>query len=320
MTDVAVACWRLVVGFLAIYLIWGSTYLGIRFTIETIPPLISAGVRFILGGAMLYVYARTQDRSRITRPQLRNAAVTGVLLVVGGTGIVTWAEQYINSGLAALLVALMPFWMVLIEWLRPQGVKPPMPVFAGLLLGFFGIAVLIGPGEFGGGAINLIGAVAVGIATLSWASGSIYSRHVDLPNSRVLTVSVQMLIGGVVLLLAGSVSGEWIGFSVSAVSLRSILGLLYLITFGSLAFAAYAWLLKATTPAKVSTYAFVNPVVAVFLGWLLGGEEITLRTLLAAIVITGAVVILILSKSRSVRQQQPATHSCPQPAVATESK
>jgi drug/metabolite transporter (DMT)-like permease len=291
--------YRIVLGFLAIYLIWGSTYLAIRFTIETIPALLSAGVRFLAGGAILYGYARWRGETAATRLQWRNAALTGLLLVVGGTGTVTWAEQFVPSGLAALMVAAMPFWMVLIEWLRRDGVKPTMSVVAGLVLGFVGIVVLIGPIQLSAeGHLGIVGTVALLFATLSWASGSIYSRHVDLPDSRLLSVGIQMLAGGAVLTLLAGATGELPRLDIAGISLKSIGGLLYLTIIGSLAFAAYVWLLKVSTPAKVATYAFVNPVVAVFLGWFLAGEEITSRTLVAAAIITSAVAVITIYKNK----------------------
>ncbi len=320
MTEESASRWRIIVGFLAIYLIWGSTYLAIRFTIETIPPLLSAGVRFLIGGAMLYTWARLSGAVAATKLQWKNSGVVGLLLVVGGTGTVTWAEQYVPSGLAALMVAAMPFWMVLIDWLRPNGIKPTSGVIAGLITGFFGIVILVGPGELGGEPIHMIGAIPLLLATLSWASGSIYSRQIDLPESRLLTVGIQMLVGGVVLTLLGVFSGELPHVNLALMSFKSISALLYLAIIGSLAFAAYVWLLRVTTPAKVSTYAFVNPVVAVIVGWLFANEELTARTLLAAVVIVGAVAILTLAKAKQPKEQPVPVTPVVQPTTICESK
>lgn len=305
MTDTTTtARWRIVVGFLAIYLIWGSTYLAIRFTIETIPPLLSAGIRFLIGGSLLYLWARASGAVTATSVQWRNSGIIGLLLVVGGTGTVTWAEQYVPSGLAALLVAAMPFWMVLIDWLRPNGQKPASSVIAGLVMGFAGIVVLVGPGNLGGAPVSTIGAVAVLLATLSWASGSIYSRHVDLPQSRLLSVGIQMLVGGATMLVMGMIVGELPQFHISLMTFKSVVALLYLAIIGSLAFAAYVWLLKVSTPAKVSTYAFVNPVVAVIVGWAFAGEALSARTLIAAAVIVAAVAVLTLAKGRQLKREE----------------
>ena len=313
----AVPRYRLIIGFLAVYLIWGSTYLAIRFTIETIPPLFSAGVRFLIGGTLLYTYARFSGAVAATKLQWRNSAIIGLLLVVGGTGTVTWAEQYVPSGLAALMVAAMPFWMVLIEWMRPAGRRPVTSVVLGLILGFAGIIILIGPIQVAAeGITGLLGTAALLLATLSWASGSIYSRHIDLPESKLLSVGIQMLAGGVVLSLLAGATGEFPRVDFAAMTLKSIGGLFYLAIIGSLAFVAYVWLLKVTTPAKASTYAFVNPVVAVFLGWLLGGEEITARTIIAAAVIISAVAVITIYKDKQPMKQVPDSPKEPVPAVS----
>lgn len=309
---------QLVIGFLAVYLIWGSTYLAIRFTIETIPPLFSAAIRFLIGGTLLYAYARFSGAIAATKLQWRNSAVIGLLLVVGGTGTVTWAEQYVPSGLAALMVAAMPFWMVLIEWIRPEGRRPVTSVVLGLVLGFVGIIILIGPIQLAAeGITGILGTAALLLATLSWASGSIYSRHIDLPESKLLSVGIQMLAGGVVLGILAGVTGEFPQVDFSAMTLKSIGGLFYLAIIGSLAFVAYVWLLKVTTPAKASTYAFVNPVVAVFLGWLLGGEEITARTIVAATVIVSAVAVITVYKDKRPTKQTPQIPKEPVPTVST---
>lgn len=309
---------QLVIGFLAVYLIWGSTYLAIRFTIETIPPLFSAAIRFLIGGTLLYAYARFSGAIAATKLQWRNSAVIGLLLVVGGTGTVTWAEQYVPSGLAALMVAAMPFWMVLIEWIRPEGRRPVTSVVLGLVLGFVGIIILIGPIQLAAeGITGILGTAALLLATLSWASGSIYSRHIDLPESKLLSVGIQMLAGGVVLGILAGVTGEFPRVDFSAMTLKSIGGLFYLAIVGSLAFVAYVWLLKVTTPAKASTYAFVNPVVAVFLGWLLGGEEITARTIVAATVIVSAVAVITVYKDKHPTKQTPQIPKEPVPTVST---
>ena len=307
--------YRIVLGFLAIYLIWGSTYLAIRFTVESIPAVLSAAARFLAGGTLLYLYARSRGAVQASKLQWRNTAITGVLLVAGGTGIVTWAEQYVPSGLAALMVAAMPFWMVLIEWLRRDGVRPTLSVVLGLIVGFIGIVILIGPVHLAAtGDMAMIGTLSILIATLCWASGSIYSRHIDLPESKLQSVGMQMLAGGAVLLVLGIATGELPRVDFGAMTLKSIGGLAYLTIIGSLAFAAYVWLLKVSTPAKVSTYAFVNPVVAVFLGWLLGGEEITTRTIVAAAIITSAVAVITVYKNK---KPAPSVAAAPKASTAT---
>ena len=284
----------MIAAFAAIYFIWGSTYLAIRFAIETLPPFLMASTRFIVAGAVLYGWARLVGAPRPTRFHWSAAAVVGGLLLLGGNGGVVWAEQSVPSGLTALLVAMAPVWMALLDWARRGGVRPNGGASVGLALGFAGVVLLVGPDELvGGGQVNPIGALVLMLASLSWAAGSLYSRYARLPDSPMLATGMEMLAGGALLLIAGSVAGEWARIGYSAVSLHSILALGYLIVFGSLiGFTAYTWLLRVTTLARASTYAYVNPVVAVFLGWALAGEPITFRTLLAAAVIVAAVVII----------------------------
>ncbi len=299
MTDAQVSKLRLILGFAAIYLIWGSTYLAIRFTIETIPPLLSAGVRFLLGGALLYMICYFKGNAWVNRKEMGGAAIVGVLMVVGGTGLVTWAEQFVPSGLAALMIAAVPFWLVLLEWVRPSGTRPSGLTILGLVVGFSGIVILMGPMEFGSyEGLDIVGSVALVFATMFWAAGSIMSRHIALPSYKLLGVSYQMLAGGLVLVILSGIMGEWSVVNVAAFSLKSLLGLLYLITFGSLAFVCYLWLLKVSTPARAGTYAFVNPIVAVFLGWLLADEQLTTQALVAAAVIISAVVLITKTRQR----------------------
>jgi len=285
--------WKIAAAFAAIYIIWGSTYLGIRFAIETIPPFLMAGVRFLLAGAMLYGWARVRGAPRPLRVHWRSAAIIGALLLLGGNGGVTWGEQHIASGLAALLVATVPIWIAALDWLRPGGTRPDGPVIAGLLLGFVGILLLVGPGNLGGGEGNyMLGTLAVLGAAFSWALGSLYSKRAPLPGDALQGIGMEMLAGGVWLWLAGTLAGEWGQLNLGAISLRSGLALAYLTLFGSLVgFTAYVWLLRVVSPARAATYAYVNPVVAVFLGWALAGEELTPLTLVAAAVIIAGVVI-----------------------------
>jgi len=285
---------RLIAAFAAVYVIWGSTYLAIRFAIATIPPFLMAGVRFLISGAILYVWARSRDREAPSKTVWRAAAITGVLMLFGGNGGVVWAEQRVPSGITALLVAVVPLWMVLMEWLRPGGRRPHSAVFVGLFLGLAGIALLVGPGAIvGHGNVDPIGAAALMIASLSWAAGSIYSKHAARPSSAVMATAMQMLTGGLVFIVAGLLTGEMSGFDIRAVTLPSLLGFLYLVTFGSLVgFTAYVYLLRSTTPAKAATYAYVNPVVAVLLGWAIANEPISVRTIVAAAVILAGVAII----------------------------
>jgi drug/metabolite transporter (DMT)-like permease len=291
---------QIIAAFAAIYLIWGSTYLGISIAIETMPPFFMAGVRFLIAGAVLFVWMRLRGVVLPTRLHWRSGAIVGALLLLGGNGGVTWAEQFVPSGIAALLIALVPAWIVLIDWLRPGGSRPDAPVFIGLLLGIAGMVLLIGPGNIAGNSsINLIGALALVTAALCWSAGSVYSRHTELPDSPLMATAIEMLCGGLALLMVSGIVGEWQRVDVSAISLRSLLALLYLIVFGAIiAFSAYVWLLKVTSPARAATYAYVNPVVAVFLGWLFLAEPLTLRTIIAAGIIVSAVVVITTYRTR----------------------
>ncbi len=295
---------KLAVAFACVYFIWGSTFLGIRFAIETLPPLWMAGVRFVLAGSILYGWVAIRGAAeRPTSRQWAVATLQGGLFFLGGNGAVTWAEKRVPSGIAALVVAMIPLWMVLLEWARKGGTRPTRGVWVGLVLGFLGIALLVSGGRAGGpGGIDVLGGIALLISGLSWSVGSIYTRNAERPSNPLQSNAMQMLAGGILLLLAAWVSGEWARLDLDLVSVRSVLSLLYLSVFGSvIAFSAYSWLLHATTPAQVSTYAFVNPMVAVFLGWALAGEVVTSRTLVAAAVIVAAVAIIVLQRARSPR-------------------
>jgi drug/metabolite transporter (DMT)-like permease len=287
---------RLVFAFACVYVIWGSTYLAIRLAIDTLPPLAMAGARFLTAGGLMYAFLRLRGEARPPLRHWRSGAVVGVLLLVGGNTAVVYAEKTVPSGIVALLVAMVPLWMVLLEWLRPGGgVRPTVRTFLGLAVGLVGMVMLVGPESFvgGRGGVSLAGAGIVIVGSMSWAFGSIYARHAELPRNPMMTTAMEMSSAGVVLALGSLLTGELGSIQWSQVSGRSVLALAYLIVFGSLvAFSAYVWLLRASTPALVSTYAYVNPVVAVFLGWLVLSEPITTRMLVAAAVIIAAVVII----------------------------
>jgi drug/metabolite transporter (DMT)-like permease len=299
---------RIVIAFAAVYLIWGSTYLAIRFAIETIPPLLMAGIRFLIAGTVLYVIVRCfKGVAKPERYHWRGAVLVGGLMLLGGNGGVVWAEQRVPSGIAALLIATVPLWMALLDWLRPHGVSTTWRGIAGLVLGFAGAIVLVGPGELmGGERVDPIGAAVLLFASLSWAIGSMLSRSARLPASPLLATAMEMLGGGALLACVGLLMGEWARLDPSAMSTRSLLSVGYLIVFGSLVgFTAYIWLLRKTTLARASTYAFVNPVVAVILGWAVAGEAFTLRTLLATAVIVPGVWLIISARRSGAPQQGP---------------
>jgi len=284
-----------IIAFGLVYVVWGSTYLAIRVGIESFPPLLLAGSRHLLTGLILYPILRWKTGVRPTAAHWRMSFITGSLLLFIGNGGVCLAERTVPSGVTALLVATVSLWMVLVDWLRPGGTRPGPRVVAGLLLGFGGLALLVGPKNLGGsGRVDPFGVGILVIASLAWASGSVYSKHAGGPGSPLLGVAMQSLAGGVCLWIAGIVSGEVGALHLRAISVRSWVALGYLIAFGSMVgFTAYIYILKKSTATRVATYAFVNPVVALFLGWLLVGESITLRTVIAAAVILTAVLLVI---------------------------
>lgn len=281
--------------FAAVYVIWGSTYLAILIAIRSIPPYLMAGVRFFIAGTTLYATARLTGAERPTLKQWRVAALIGALLLLIGNGTVVWSEQYIPSGVAALLIATTPLWMTLLDWARPNGPRPTLAMWAGLLLGFAGVGFLVLPTNLGDpGSLHPIAMLTVVAAAFAWAAGSLYARSASVPGSQALASGMQQLTAGVMLSLASVLLGEPSRFDASKVTAESLWALGYLIVFGSIvAFSAYTWLLRVSTPARVSTYAFVNPAVAVFLGWLFADEPLSPRTLVATAVIVGAVALLI---------------------------
>jgi drug/metabolite transporter (DMT)-like permease len=301
--------------FLAVYVVWGSTFLAIRIGDESFPPLLLAGTRHLVTGLMFYPFLRWKTGIRPTLAHWTTASVTGFLLLCIGNGGVCWAELTVPSGVAALLVAMVTLWMVLVDWLRPGGHRPSGRIFVGIVLGFAGLALLVGPAHLGSsGRIDPWGAGVLAVASFAWACGSIYSKHGQLPSSAMLSMSMQCLAGGVALWIGGFLTGEVHNFHLANISVRSWLAVAYLIAFGSgIGFTAYIYILKNSTAARVATYAFVNPVVALLLGWFFAGEELTLRTLLAAFVILGAVVLVITAPHRV---PAPDTEPAPVPSEA----
>jgi len=281
--------------FAAVYILWGSTYIGIRIAIESFPPLAMAAIRHSMVGLILYPILRIKTGIKPTAAHWWTAAVTGVSLLCVSNGGLSWAEQKVPSGIAALLVATISLWLVILDWLRPRGTRPGPLVFVGLVLGFAGMALLVGPAKLGGaGRIDLVGMGVLVIASFVWACASLYSKQRVMPASPLLVVAMQSLAGAAALWVAAIVSGEVRAVHFAAISGRSWMALIYLIVFGSgMGFTAYLYVLKHSTASKVATYAFVNPVVALFLGWILVGETITTRTALAAVVILTAVVLVI---------------------------
>ncbi len=290
------------IALIAIYLIWGSTYLAIRYVVESIPPFMGMGMRFIVAGVALYAWRIAKGDPIPTRRQWRDAGIIGLLLLVGGNGLVAWAEQFVPSGIAALLISTVPIWMTLLEFFRPGGESPTLRTIIGLVLGFGGVTLMIGPGELSQeiGALHPLGLIALPAAALLWSFGSVHSKSTDLPESTLMTTSVEMLVGSAGLFLAATLQGEWARFSLENVHNASWIGLIYLSIVGSLGgFVAYAYLLKNAPISLVSTYAYVNPVIALLLGAWIAHESLNGRTILAAVIILGAVILITTGKGRS---------------------
>ncbi len=294
---------RLLASFAAVYILWGSTYLAIRFAVETLPPLLMAGTRFATAGLILLAWAKLRGSTEgPSRTDWRAGLVSGILLLVGGNGLVVWAEQRVPSGITALLVAVVPLWMVMLDWLRPGGRRPPLLVFVGLALGLVGLGLLVGTDALSGhGNVDIVGAGMLMIASLSWAAGSLYAKHAPRSSNGLYAAATQMLCGGACLVLLSLISGEASHLDLLHASNRSLFGLAYLITCGSLiGYTAYVYILSHTSAAKAATYAYVNPVVAVFLGWAIAQEAVTSRTLMAAAVILAGVAIITIARDKRV--------------------
>ena len=285
---------QIVLAFAAIYIIWGTTYLAIRVAVETSPPFLMAGVRVLIAGTATLAFLRAQGVAWPRRFHWRSALVVGGFMLVGGNGLVTWAEQEVPSGIAALVVATVPLWMTLFDWLFAGARRPGKRIAAGLVLGFLGIGLLLGPRLFvETSGISLTSWSLLFLAPILWSVGSLYSRRAALPENTFMSTAMEMLIAGLLLLLAGLATGEGRQLDVAAIAPRSLAALLYLTVFGSIiALTAYVWLLKTVDAARAATYTYVNPVIAVFLGWLLLGETVNAQMLVAVAIIVFAVVLI----------------------------
>jgi len=292
---------RIWLALIAVYIVWGSTYLAIRFAVTTIPPFLMAGMRFLIPGAILYAWRRLAGDAAPTRIQWRSAAIIGFFLLLGGNGGVTWAEQRVASSITALIVGSAPVWMVLIDALRRGGQRPTWLVTTGVLIGLLGIVLLVGPSEWGGGQLQMDtpGVAVLLLAALFWAIGSLYGRTAQLPDSPLMGTGMEMLAGSAGLFLAGTLTGEWRQLNLNAVAPSSLWGLAYLVVFGSLVgFVCYTWLLRVAPTPLVATYAYVNPLIAIIMGNLLAKEAITPLLLIAALVIVGAVVLINTGRAK----------------------
>ncbi len=294
--------------FAAIYIVWGSTYLAIRVVVETLPPFLAAGSRFLVAGALLYGWARWRGVAPPARRLWLPAFLLGGLFFLFGNGGISWAETRIPSGLTALLAATSPLFTAIFESGHHGWRRPPLRAMVGIVAGLCGVALLVAPGEIiGGGHVDLAGAAAITLAAVAWAWGSVLSHAVPLHSSPVLSTGMKMLAGGVLLTAAGLVLGEGPRLSPEIFTPEAMLAWVYLIVFGSIiGFSAFTYLLRVTTPSKVATSAYVNPLVAVALGWALLGESVTPRTLVAAAIIIGGVMLIRWrSEARSASSEEP---------------
>jgi drug/metabolite transporter (DMT)-like permease len=298
---------RIIVAFAALYLIWGSTYLGIRFAIETIPPFLMAGARFLIAGVIMYAIAWSQGITKSSWANWRTSLIIGACLLLAGNGGVTISEQYIDSGLAALIVAIVPIYIVVLGWIAGIAHRPTPVVWLGLVGGFVGVGILLGPAlrlSSNGGRHPAIGMSILLVSSFIWSVGSLYSRASKHAASPFLTAAQQMLCGGLLLLLTGFATGETQRFHPNSMSILSLASFAYLVIIGAvIGYTAYIWLLRHCDPAKVATYAYVNPIVAVLLGATFAGETLSMRTLVAAALIIGSVALVITAQQLMLRAE-----------------
>jgi drug/metabolite transporter (DMT)-like permease len=282
---------QLVLGFLCVYIVWGSTYLAIRIAVATIPPFILGAVRFLVAGTALYLWARLRGASRPTREEWRSAFIIGFLLLLIGNGAVVWSEQRVSSGIAALLVATVPLWLVLLEvW---QGRRPAALQWVGVATGLGGVGLLMVPSGNGVAAVSVTGALVLTAGALSWTVGSMFARSAPVAKSASMASGMQMLCGGALMSVAAAASGELHHVDIGAISASSVIALAYLVVVGSIiAFSTYMWLLTVASPVAVGTYAYVNPAVAVGLGVVFAGETLLPTALAAMIVIVASVALM----------------------------
>jgi len=288
----------LILAFAAIYVIWGSTYLGIKYAVEDIPPFLMAGTRFGIAGLLMFIAGMFMGIPKPKWTHWKNAAFFGAFFIMVSNGGVTWAEQYVDSGIASLIITSEPLLIVLLLWAL-QGQKPNLAGILGVILGIVGMALLIGPQTFSNSDSNLLGLAICGLAAFSWSFGSIYTKNAKLPPFQLQSAAMQMLCGGTMLLIISAFSGELNGFTLAAVHTEAWVAWVYLTIFGSIvAFSAFSWLLKVENPNKVATFAYVNPVIALFLGWFFRDEILNTQSLIAAAMMILGVVFINFSKTK----------------------
>ena len=288
---------------MTVYILWGGTYLAMKVAIETLPPFTMAGIRFLIAGAIMYIWQVARGVKKPQKRHWKNAAIVGGTMLLGGNGSIVWAEQFVSSGIAAIIFATVPFWVMLLSWLWQGGKRPNGMVLGGVVLGLIGIFLLVNnsAGELSNTSPQWGGYIALVVATLFWAGGTLYSRVAKLPSAIFMSIALQMVTGGFLCLLFGVITGEGAHFHLTLVSMRSVFALGYLILFGSIiGFSAYIWLLKVADPTLVTTNTYVNPVVAVILGWMLAGEQMTSHDALAALFIVLSVIIVHKGNNQAV--------------------
>jgi drug/metabolite transporter (DMT)-like permease len=291
----------LILAFATIYVVWGSTYLGIKVAVETLPPFLMAGLRFAVAGTLLFGYLMLKGAKWPTLRQWRDQAIIGVFLLVGGNAVVSWSEMRTPSGITSLILGAGPLIVVIMDWLRPHGSRPTLGLACGVAAGIAGIALLLGPDAIPAGyRPPTIYIIVLFASSISWWTGSFYSKHVTSGTPLILAASMQMLCGCACILLVSWLLGEGRGFHLASVSLHSWEAFAYLVVVGSIiVFPVYVWLLEHSTPARVSTFAYVNPVIAIFLGWATVGEPLNPRIIIAAVIIIGAVAVITIGKART---------------------
>lgn len=311
------------IALISLYIAWGSTYLAMRYVVETIPPFMYASIRFMSAGLILVVWRLAAGDEKPTLRNWKAAAITGTLLLLGGNALIALAEKNIPSGVAALMVSTSPFWLTLFEAMRANGTKPTWQTVVGLVIGFGGVFLLIGPSKMTGSdqSFDLIGTMIVILAPMFWSLGSIYARGADMPKSSLLSSGMQMLASSVPLFFVSLMAGEFKGFSLTQVSVRSWEAMVYLVVFGSLVgFVSYGYLLHNAPISLTSTFAYVNPVVAVFLGWLLAGESLDAWVIIATIIILSSVFYINISRQTAVKKSTVESRDITKKALSVDSR
>jgi len=293
---------KILAAFIAVYFVWGTTYLAIKYAIETIPPFLMMGMRSLFAGSVLYTWGRLRGDANVTRKELPSLLLIGFLFFLVGHGVLAWSQKTVPSGVAALLIASEPLILALFEPLFTREGRVGKRTVLGMLIGLSGIAVLVLPQGFDFKNANLLGSFGILVGASSWASGAIYARVAKLPRSPLITGGLQLLFGGVLLILASSMLGEWSAFTFAQVAIQSWFGLAYLVLFGSIiTFSAYTWLLTITSATRISTHTFVNPVIAVIVGWAFGGEALTREMLVATVLIVISVYLILFRKTVTMK-------------------